>query len=203
MAFDPRLLKRWEYTVLLGFSVFSMLGYFILIFSLADFTNSVGQNSSQASVASALFNIGQAIGRPLIGYFSDKTGHINMAGSMTFLAGVLPLVIWTNTKSYGELIFFAIVEGLVAGNFWATIASSSCRRSRRAGERALWPQPHLASHRRTMHFQSTDCVGNFHRYWKLPRYAAVHGFHVHYDCGVYVGPAWMENRAHYAVGHWD
>lgn len=122
MAFDPRLLKRWEYTLLLGFSVFSMLGYFILIFSLADFTNSVGKNSSQASVASALFNIGQAIGRPLIGYFSDKTGHINMAGSMTFLAGVLPLVIWTNTKSYGELIFFAIVEGLVAENFWATIA---------------------------------------------------------------------------------
>jgi hypothetical protein len=45
-----------------------------------------------------------------------------MAGSMTFLAGVLPLVIWTNTKNYGVLIFFVLVEGLVAGNFWATIA---------------------------------------------------------------------------------
>jgi MFS family permease len=99
-----------------------MLGYFILIFSLANFANSIGLNASQASVASALFNIGQAIGRPLIGYFSDTTGRINMAGSMTLLAGVLPLVIWTNTNSYGVLIFFAIVEGLVAGNFWATIA---------------------------------------------------------------------------------
>lgn len=122
VAFDARLFKRWEYVLLLGFSVFSMLGYFILIFSLANFANSIGLNSSQASVASALFNIGQAIGRPLIGYFSDTTGRINMAGSMTFIAGVLPLVIWTNTKNYGVLIFFAIVEGLVAGNFWATIA---------------------------------------------------------------------------------
>jgi MFS family permease len=122
VPFDATLFKRWEYTLLLGFSIFSMLGYFILIFSLANFANSIGLNSSQASVASALFNIGQAIGRPLIGYFSDKTGRINMTGSMTFLAGVLPLVIWTNTKNYGVLIFFAIVEGLVAGNFWATIA---------------------------------------------------------------------------------
>ncbi|OOQ86807.1 putative monocarboxylate transporter [Penicillium brasilianum] len=122
VAFDARLFRRWEYNLLLGFSVFSMLGYFILIFSLANFANSIGLNASQASVASALFNIGQAIGRPLIGYFSDTTGRINMAGSMTLLAGVLPLVIWTNTKSYGVLIFFAIVEGLVAGNFWATIA---------------------------------------------------------------------------------
>jgi MFS family permease len=122
VAFDARLFKRWEYTLLLGFSVFSMLGYFILIFSLANFANHIGLNSSQASVASALFNIGQAIGRPLIGYFSDRTGRINMAGSMTFLAGVLPLVIWTNTKNYGVLIFFVLVEGLVAGNFWATIA---------------------------------------------------------------------------------
>ncbi|KAF3392496.1 putative transporter MCH2 [Penicillium rolfsii] len=122
LAFDARLFKRWEYTLLLGFSVFSMLGYFILIFSLANFANHIGLNSSQASVASALFNIGQAIGRPLIGYFSDTTGRINMAGSMTLLAGLLPLVIWTNTQSYGVLIFFALVEGLVAGNFWATIA---------------------------------------------------------------------------------
>jgi MFS family permease len=122
VAFDARLFRRWEYNLLLGFSVLSMLGYFILIFSLANFANSIGLNASQASVASALFNIGQAIGRPLIGYFSDTTGRINMAGSMTLLAGVLPLVIWTNTNSYGVLIFFAIVEGLVAGNFWATIA---------------------------------------------------------------------------------
>lgn len=121
-AFDMSLFKRWEYTLLLGFSGFTMLGYFILIFTLANFAKSIGLDSSQASVASALFNLGQALGRPLIGYFSDVTGRINMAGSMTFIAGVLPLVVWTNTSNYGVLIFFAFVEGLFAGNFWATIA---------------------------------------------------------------------------------
>lgn len=45
-----------------------------------------------------------------------------MASSMTFLSGILALVVWTNAKSYGVLGFFAVAEGLIAGNFWATIA---------------------------------------------------------------------------------
>ncbi|KAA8911064.1 hypothetical protein TRICI_003945 [Trichomonascus ciferrii] len=121
-AFDVGLFKKYEYILLLGFSVFTMLGYFILIFSLANFANFIGLNSSQASLSSALFNLAQAIGRPLIGYFSDTTGRINMASSMTFVAGVLALVIWTNTSNYGVLLFFSFIEGLFAGNFWATIA---------------------------------------------------------------------------------
>lgn len=121
-AFDMGLFKKYEYILLLGFGVFTMLGYFILIFSLANFANFIGLNSSQASLSSALFNFAQAIGRPLIGYFSDTTGRVNMASSMTFVAGVLALVIWTNTSTYGVLIFFSFIEGLFAGNFWATIA---------------------------------------------------------------------------------
>ncbi|KAM5343559.1 hypothetical protein ACJ41O_012096 [Fusarium nematophilum] len=121
-AFDISLLKRREYLLLLGFSSFTMLGYFILIFTLANYANEIGLSDSQAAIISALFNGGQAIGRPLIGYFSDSMGRMNMAGSMTFLAGVLSLAVWVNAKSYGMLIFYAVSEGLVAGNFWATIA---------------------------------------------------------------------------------
>ncbi|KAJ5099928.1 hypothetical protein N7532_006929 [Penicillium argentinense] len=113
-AFDLEILRRGEYLLLLGFSAFTMLGYFILIFSLANFATSIGLSSSQASVASSLFNLGQAIGRPLIRYFNDTIGRINMAASMTFIAGIIPVTIWTNTGSYGLLIFFALAEGLVS-----------------------------------------------------------------------------------------
>lgn len=119
-AFQVSLFKRVEYCLMIGWSGFTMLGYFVLIFTLANYANVIGLNSSQAASVSALFNLGQAIGRPLIGYFSDTTGRMNMAASMTFLAGLFPLVIWTFSKNYGVLIFFAIIEGLVAGNFWAT-----------------------------------------------------------------------------------
>ena len=45
-----------------------------------------------------------------------------MAMTMTFLSGLFALVIWINAKSYGVLIFYAIVGGGVAGTFWGTVA---------------------------------------------------------------------------------
>ncbi|CAG9982798.1 unnamed protein product [Clonostachys byssicola] len=121
-AFHITLLKRAEYQLLIGFGIFTMLGYFILIFSLADYSISIGLNSSQSSLIAALFNFGQAIGRPLVGYFSDSAGRINISCSMTLLAGILPLTVWVNAKGYWVLLFFSISEGLVAGSFWATIS---------------------------------------------------------------------------------
>ncbi|KAH0365148.1 putative monocarboxylate transporter, partial [Aureobasidium melanogenum] len=122
LAFDVQLFKRTEYLLLLGFGWFSMLAYVVLLFSLANFARSVGLTASQASTVSAILNLGQAVGRPPIGYFSDSIGRINMATLMTFMSGLFALVIWTNAKSFGVLIFYAIVGGTVAGTFWTTIA---------------------------------------------------------------------------------
>lgn len=57
-----------------------------------------------------------------IGYFSDSIGRINMSMIMTFACGLFSLVIWIFAKSYGVLIFFALIGGSVAGTFWCTIA---------------------------------------------------------------------------------
>lgn len=122
LAFDVQLFKRPEYLLLCGYGWFSLLAYVVLIFSLANYANAIGLDASQASIVSALFNLGQALGRPPIGYFSDSIGRINMAGLMTFLAGLFVLVIWVFAKSYGVLIFYSIIGGTVAGTFWATVA---------------------------------------------------------------------------------
>ena len=121
LAFDTTLLKRPEFLLLLAFGWFSMLGYVVLIFSLANYTNEIGLGSSQAALISAFFNLGQGVGRPCVGYFSDRTGRINISALLTFTCGVFSLVIWINAKVYGVLIFFAIICGTVAGTFWATI----------------------------------------------------------------------------------
>lgn len=122
LAFDTTLFKRPEYLLVLAYGWFSILGYVVLIFSLANYANEIGLDTSQASLISAFFNLGQGVGRPFVGYFSDQTGRINMAALMTFLGGVFSLAIWINAKTYGVLIFFAILDGMVAGTFWATIA---------------------------------------------------------------------------------
>lgn len=121
-AFYITLFRRPEYCLVIAFSFLTMLGYFILIFSLASYANHIGLDSSKAAVISAVFNLGQAVGRPLAGYFSDRAGRINMAASMTFLAGIFPLCLWVVSRCYGVLITFAVIEGIFAGTFWATIA---------------------------------------------------------------------------------
>ncbi|KAL9083960.1 MAG: hypothetical protein Q9165_008303 [Trypethelium subeluteriae] len=122
-AFDYTMLKHFNFLLVLMWGFFSMLGYIVLLFSLPSFaTTSVGLTQQQGAIIGALLNLGQAIGRPPVGYFSDSIGRINMAAAMTFLTGFFSLVIWIFAKSYGVLIFFALIAGSVAGTFWATAA---------------------------------------------------------------------------------
>ncbi len=116
-AFDTHILRRLEYVLLGGWGWFSMLAYIVLIFSLANYANEIGLTASQGAVISALFNLGQFFGRPPIGYFSDSVGRINMAMGTTFAGGIFALVIWVFAKSYGVLIFYALIGGTVAGTF--------------------------------------------------------------------------------------
>jgi MFS family permease len=121
LSFDYRLFKKVEFLGLLAFGFLSMLGYVVLLFSLPNYAKTVGLTASQGSIIGAVLNLGQALGRPPIGYFSDSFGRINMAASMTFLAGFFSLVVWSFAKSFGVLIFFAIVGGMFAGTFWAVV----------------------------------------------------------------------------------
>ncbi|TVY47233.1 putative transporter MCH2 [Lachnellula cervina] len=125
LAFDWRLFKRTEFLLILGWGFFTMLGYIVLLFSLPNYARSIGLSAHQGSVIGAMLNLGAGIGRPFVGYFSDAAGRINMAGFCTFLTGLFCLVIWVFAKSYGVLIFFAILTGTVSGTFWATIAPVS------------------------------------------------------------------------------
>lgn len=122
LSFDYRLFKKPQFLGLLLFGFFSMLAYVVLLFSLPNYARTVGMTAQQGSIVGAVLNLGQAMGRPPIGYFSDSFGRLNMASTMTFLAGLFSLVIWMFAKSFGVLVFFAIIGGSVAGTFWAVVA---------------------------------------------------------------------------------
>lgn len=89
---------------------------------MPNYAVSIGLSSQQGSIVGALLNLGQGLGRPLVGIFSDKAGRINLAGLCTFIGGLFCFIIWIFAKSFGVLIFFAIIVGTVAGTFWTTIA---------------------------------------------------------------------------------
>ena len=123
LAFDYTLFKQPEYVLLQLWGFFSMLGYVVLLFSLPNFADSIGLTVKQGSIVGAILQLGQMVGRPPVGYFSDTFGRINMAGTMTFLAGFFSLVIWIFAKSYGPLVFFAFIGGCVAGTFWVSMST--------------------------------------------------------------------------------
>ncbi|GFF85204.1 MFS general substrate transporter [Aspergillus lentulus] len=70
----------------------------------------------------AIFNLGGGLGRPAIGYASNSFGPLNTAAACTFLAGLFSLVIWIFAKSFGVLIFYALVGRVVAPTFTTTVA---------------------------------------------------------------------------------
>ncbi|RDW94131.1 uncharacterized protein DSM5745_01453 [Aspergillus mulundensis] len=121
-AFQFPLFKRPEFLLFLGWGVFSMLGYVAILFSMSSFALSVDLSAHQASIVGALLNLGQGLGRPFVGMFSDKLGRINIAAFLTFLCGVFCLLIWTFARSMGLVSFFAVLVGTVAGTYWATVA---------------------------------------------------------------------------------
>ncbi|KAL3420712.1 major facilitator superfamily transporter [Phlyctema vagabunda] len=120
-GFDSKLLKRPEFLLLLAWAFFSILGYIVLLFSLPNYARSVGLTAKQASVVGAILNLGQGLGRPVVGYYSDAAGRINIACLCTFASGLFCLVIWIFAKTYGVLLFFAFIVGTVAGTLWTVI----------------------------------------------------------------------------------
>lgn len=94
----------------------------ILVFLLADYGRKIGLDASQASLISALLNLGQGFGRPPVSYFSDSIGRIKMAALTTLSSALLIVFVWTAAKSFGYLIFFALAGGTVTGSFWVTIS---------------------------------------------------------------------------------
>ncbi|KAM0322549.1 hypothetical protein ACHAQA_009396 [Verticillium albo-atrum] len=121
-AFNWRLLKRVEFWLFVSWGFFSLFGYVIVIFSLPDYGHSVGFTASQGSLAAAILNLAQGIGRPLIGLASDRYGRINLCGISTLLAGLSTLFLWTFTgKHFAGTIVYSLF-GACAGSLWPTVA---------------------------------------------------------------------------------
>lgn len=118
LGFDTNLLRRYDVFLLLSWAFMSMLGYIVLLFSLSDFALSIGLSHAQATDMVGLLNIGTAIGRPIIGIFSDRWSRIDIAGVLTLACGLSCFAFWVPAMSYGLTAFFVILCGAIIGVFW-------------------------------------------------------------------------------------
>jgi len=105
------------YVWLWGF--ISPFGFLISLFTLGTFsTSGLGLSQAQASSLQSILSAGQMIGRPAAGLVMDRFGRINIACLFTLLGGLSCLLVWVFARSYGVLVLFAIVQGMVGGVFW-------------------------------------------------------------------------------------
>lgn len=120
-AFDYREYLRVEVVLVIVWGLATELGFIVLLYSLPNYATSIGLTARQGSVVGAFLNLGLGVGRPVVGYYSDAFGRLNMAVLTTGLSGVFCLALWVPAKSYGLLLAFALLTGSVFGVFWACV----------------------------------------------------------------------------------
>lgn len=130
LALDTRLLLRLDVWLLLSWAFTSMLGYIVLLYSLGDFAIAIGLSRSQSTTIIGLLNVGTAVGRPIIGIWSDRFRRVDVAAILTILCGASCFAFWLPATGYGLSIFFALVIGAILGVFWmVSILLTAYRRS--------------------------------------------------------------------------
>ncbi|QPG75085.1 hypothetical protein FOA43_002426 [Brettanomyces nanus] len=93
-------------------------GYTILLFSMSSYATAIGLTSAQGSIVTTVQSVAQVIGRPLLGWLSDKYGRANVTLVVTTLIGLLSFCWWIFVKSYVNLIIFAFFVGVTVGINW-------------------------------------------------------------------------------------
>ncbi|KAK3688054.1 major facilitator superfamily domain-containing protein [Podospora appendiculata] len=120
-AFNPRTLVQTQIVLVLCWGFLTEFGYVALWYSLPSYATSIGLVPAQGAVVQAVLSLGLGVGRPVVGYYSDRVGRINMALGMTLLCSLLCLTLWTLARSYAGLLAFAALAGVVSGTFWSTV----------------------------------------------------------------------------------
>lgn len=96
------------------------MSYFIAIYSLSSFaTHGLNLTQTQGAALQSILSAGQMIGRPLWGYFLDAGGRINLAVTCYIICGISTLCIWLPARSFGVLVFYAVVQGMTGGTIWS------------------------------------------------------------------------------------
>ncbi|KAK0665681.1 putative monocarboxylate transporter [Cercophora samala] len=119
-SFSFRIFTRPQVVLILIWGFIVELGYVSLFFSLPSHATSLGLDLNQGSTVQALMSLGIGIGRPCVGWVSDKHGRINTALFMTLFCGLISVTLWTHARSYAPLLVFAFLSGISSGTFWST-----------------------------------------------------------------------------------
>ena len=125
--FDAKVVKTAPFWLLCFFMTTCMFGYVIVLYTLANFTTSLGYSGKEGSYVSAMVQVGSAIGRPAVGFLSDRFGGITVAAVAYFVVGIFSLAMWIPARNLATIIVFAIISGSMMGAVYGMIAPAVAR----------------------------------------------------------------------------
>ncbi|KAL2683407.1 hypothetical protein Neosp_007877 [[Neocosmospora] mangrovei] len=113
LPFDYRLLTTPGYPLILVYGLCCLFGYIMGLFSMSSYCIHIGLTASQGSVAVAMISVGQAFGRPAIGFLCDKLGILNVTTGAAAFSAILSFVMWPLAESYTVILVFGLLAGSV------------------------------------------------------------------------------------------
>lgn len=125
--FDSMVFLTFGFWTMAAWYVFTMLGYGVLNYNIADYVILLGYTPHQGSVVTACVQIGNLVGRPLAGLLSDKIGPVTVALVAHFLAAFWVLAFGIPLRNYAGAICFGLLVGLCMGIIWPTMAPIATR----------------------------------------------------------------------------
>ncbi|KAI9270692.1 major facilitator superfamily domain-containing protein [Phascolomyces articulosus] len=121
-TFNFSVLKDINYLLWVVGSVIALMGFFIPFFFIPSYARYIGLSSADGTAIVAVMSAGNCVGRIASGYIGDCIGRLNANILFTMISGLSSLVIWTFAYSYGTLMAFAAVFGLVCSSYVALLS---------------------------------------------------------------------------------
>ncbi|KAK6464455.1 monocarboxylate transporter [Scheffersomyces coipomensis] len=121
--YNSEILKFAGFWGIVCYVVFSMLGYVVTLYSLSDWTISLGYTAYQGSITSSMISIGMIVGRPTIGLLADRFGAFTVATIIYFISAVFVLTLWMIGKDLATAMTFAFFMGAISGTFFPTFTT--------------------------------------------------------------------------------
>ncbi|CAM9020203.1 unnamed protein product [Wickerhamomyces anomalus] len=116
LMFSKKVLERKSLWYITLWFAMGIIGYNLVIFSYATYATTMGLSTSQASTLTALINAAQTLGRPMMGFVSDRwVGRINYSIVLDLLLTIFILAFWINAKTFISLLFCGLLIGATIG----------------------------------------------------------------------------------------
>lgn len=117
VIWDLAVFRLASFYILIGYMIFCIFSYIIVLYSLAQWTTTLGETETRASYVSACVQIGSLVLRPVCGYFGTPKffGPLTLGTGLYTLSGVLCLAMWIPARNYATAVIFALWMGGIMG----------------------------------------------------------------------------------------